>query len=180
MTDQSSKSDLTNSAVLVMLVELTDEIAIGKRMHVIDQSSKSQLINRAVCLSGCLHVREKNNPFEEWGCSLSEIAIFILFNIKNASLQGEQISRLRIPFKSILLSYKYHLKFDRFSIYVLSIYCLFHLSKQPLLTGEIFIVFKTVLHMLIFVTQCSSSFNNVLVVLTILAKKQETWGKLQK
>ena len=46
VTDQSSKSDLTNSAVLVML-ELTDEVAIGKRMHVIDQSSKSQLINRA-------------------------------------------------------------------------------------------------------------------------------------
>ena len=64
VTDQSSKSDLTNSAVLVML-ELTDEVAIGKRMHVIDQSSKSQFINRAVCLSGCLHVREKNNPFEE-------------------------------------------------------------------------------------------------------------------
>ena len=62
VTDQSSKSDLTNSAVLVML-ELTDEVAIGKRMHVIDQSSK--LINRAVCLSGCLHVREKNKPFEE-------------------------------------------------------------------------------------------------------------------
>ena len=41
VTDQSSKSDLTNSAVLVML-ELTDEVAIGKRMHVIDQSSKSQ------------------------------------------------------------------------------------------------------------------------------------------
>ena len=64
VTDQSSKSDLTNSAVLVML-ELTDEVAIGKRMHVIDQSSKSQLINRVVYLSGCLHVREKNNPFEE-------------------------------------------------------------------------------------------------------------------
>ena len=117
VTDQSSKSDLTNSAVLVML-ELTDEVAIGKRMHVIDQSSKSQLINRAVCLSGCLQVREKNNPFEKWGCSLSEIAIFVLFNIKTASLQGEQISRLRIPFQSILLSYKYHLKFDRFSICV--------------------------------------------------------------
>ena len=42
------------------MLELTDEVAIGKRMHVIDQSSKSQLINRAVCLSGCLHVREKN------------------------------------------------------------------------------------------------------------------------
>ena len=64
VTDQTSKSDLTNSAVVVML-KLTDEVAIGKRMHVIDQSSKSQLINRAVCLSGCLHVREKNNPFEE-------------------------------------------------------------------------------------------------------------------
>ena len=64
VTDQSSKSDLTNSTVLVML-ELTDEVAIGKRMHVIDQSSKSQLINGAVCVSGCLHVREKNNPFEE-------------------------------------------------------------------------------------------------------------------
>ena len=64
VTDQSSKSDLTSSAVLVML-ELTDEVATGKRMHVIDQSSKSQLINRAVCLSGCLHVREKNNPFKE-------------------------------------------------------------------------------------------------------------------
>ena len=47
------------------MLELTDEVAIGKRMHVIDQSSKSHLINRAVCLSGCLHVREKNNPFEE-------------------------------------------------------------------------------------------------------------------
>ena len=34
--------------------------------------------------------------------------------------------------------------------------------------------------MLIFVTQCSSSFNNVLAVLTILAKKQETRGKLEK
>ena len=64
MTDQSSKSDLTNGAVLVML-ELTDEVAIGKHMHVIDQSSKLHLINRAVCLSGCLHVREKNNLFEE-------------------------------------------------------------------------------------------------------------------
>ena len=58
VTDQSSKSGLTNSAVLVML-ELTDEVATGKRMHVIDQSPKSQLIDRAVCLSGCLHVREK-------------------------------------------------------------------------------------------------------------------------
>ena len=47
------------------MLELTDEVAIGKRMHVIDQSSKLHLINRAVCLSGCLHVREKNNPFEE-------------------------------------------------------------------------------------------------------------------
>ena len=47
------------------MLELTDEVAIGKRMHVIDQSSKSHLINRAVCLGGCLHVREKNNPFEE-------------------------------------------------------------------------------------------------------------------
>ena len=37
VTDQTSKSDLTNSAVLVML-ELADEVAIGKRMHVIDQS----------------------------------------------------------------------------------------------------------------------------------------------
>ena len=89
VTDQSSKSDLTNSAVLVML-ELTDEVAIGKRMHVIDQSSKSQLINRVVCLSDCLHVREKNNTFEERGCSLSEIAIFFLFNIKTASLQGNK------------------------------------------------------------------------------------------
>ena len=52
VTDQSSKSDLTNSAVLVVL-ELTDEVAIGKHMHVIDQSSKLQLINGAVCLSGC-------------------------------------------------------------------------------------------------------------------------------
>ena len=34
VTDQSSKSDLTSSAVLVML-ELTDEVATGKRMHVI-------------------------------------------------------------------------------------------------------------------------------------------------
>ena len=64
VTDQSSKSDLTNSAVLVML-ELTDEVAIRKRMHVIDQSSKSHLINRAVSLCGYLHVREKNNPFKE-------------------------------------------------------------------------------------------------------------------
>ena len=65
VTDQSSKSDLTNSAVLVML-ELADEVTIGKWMQVIDQSSKSHLINSAaVCLSGCLHVREKNNPFEE-------------------------------------------------------------------------------------------------------------------
>ena len=46
MTDQSSKSDLTNSAVLVML-ELTDEVAIVKRMHEIDQSSKSHFINRS-------------------------------------------------------------------------------------------------------------------------------------
>ena len=38
--------------------------------------------------------------------------------------------------------------------------CLFHLSKQPLLIGEIFIVLKSVVHMLIFVTQCSSSFDN--------------------
>ena len=52
VTDQSSKSDLTNSAVLVML-KLTDEVAIGKRMHVIVQSSKWHLNNRAVCLSGC-------------------------------------------------------------------------------------------------------------------------------
>ena len=64
VTDQSSKSDLTRSAVLVMM-ELTDEVAPGKRMHVLDQSSKSQLINWAVCLSGFLHVREKNNPFKE-------------------------------------------------------------------------------------------------------------------
>ena len=64
VTDQSSKSDLTNSAVLVML-ELADEVAIGKRMHAIHQSSKSHLINSAVCLSGCLRVKEKNNPFEE-------------------------------------------------------------------------------------------------------------------
>ena len=49
VTDQSSKSDLTNSAFLVML-ELTNEVAIGKRIHVIDQSSKSHLIKRAVAV----------------------------------------------------------------------------------------------------------------------------------
>ena len=52
------------NGALVML-ELTDEVAIGKRMHVTDQSSMSHLINRAAYLSGCLHVREKNDPFEE-------------------------------------------------------------------------------------------------------------------
>ena len=52
--------------------------------------------------------------------------------------------------KHILLSYKYHLKFDRFSICVLSISCLFHLWKQPLLIGEMFIVLKSVVHMFVY------------------------------
>ena len=50
VTDQSSKSDLTNSAVLVML-ELTDEVAVGKRMHVIDQSSTDQQLDQQGCMS---------------------------------------------------------------------------------------------------------------------------------
>ena len=48
VTDQSSKSDLTNSDVLVML-ELTDEVAIGKRMHV--NRSKFKV---AVDQQGCM------------------------------------------------------------------------------------------------------------------------------
>ena len=36
-----------------------------------------------------VHVREKNNPFEEWDCSLSEIAIFILFTHKNCFTSRE-------------------------------------------------------------------------------------------
>ena len=84
-------------------------------------------------LSGCLHVREKNNPFEEWDCSLSEIAIFILFDIKTASLQGEQISRLRIRFQSILLPQKYHSKFDRFAICAL---CFFIVSLVETATSD--------------------------------------------
>ena len=40
--------------------ELTNEVAIGKRMHVIDQSSKSHLINRAVCLKPDSHLRHND------------------------------------------------------------------------------------------------------------------------
>lgn len=140
--------------------ELTKELAITKRMHVIDQSWKSHLINRPVCLGACLHVRDKSNLTND--IAHYPKSPFSLFNIKTASLQGEQISRLRIPFHSIFLPCKYHL------------------WKQPLLIRLIFIVFKSVKHMFIFVTQCSSSFNNVLAVLTKLAKEQKNTRKITK
>ena len=83
-------------------------------MYARDRSKFKVAFNQQGCLSGCLHVTDKNNSFEEY----LKIAIFILFNIKTASLQGEQISGLRIPFQ-FLLPYKYHSKFDRFAICVL-------------------------------------------------------------
>ena len=129
MTHQSSKSDLTNSAVLVIL-ELADEVAIGKRMHVRDQSSKSYLINSAVCLSGCYMWGRKIIRLENEIAHYPKLLFFILFNIKTASLQGEQISRLRIPFQSILHSYKYHSKFDRFFICILCFLLVSHIKTD--------------------------------------------------